>query len=72
MRSLLRWYVRRIPYITLLTRGGKRAGLDGSPAGDVSEEHQADAHQAVQAFGLVGKWIRADWPDVQPSMKAGE
>jgi sRNA-binding protein len=76
--AVLRWYARRIIYISALARGGKRADLDGKAAGDVSEEHQIAAHQAVEAFGLGGRWLRADGPDVaeqsqqsRPTVSAG-
>ena len=64
LEAVLRWYTSRIPYIKALARGGKRAGLDGKAAGDVSEQHQAGARRAVALFNLCSRWVRADWPDV--------
>jgi sRNA-binding protein len=70
LAAVLAWYTRRVPYAIALSRGGKRAGLDGKPAGDVSAEHQADATVSVVNFNLQHRWVRADWPDVAPAGKA--
>jgi sRNA-binding protein len=64
LEAFLQWYTSRGPYVLAMARGGKRAGLDGKAAGEVSAQHQSGARVAVAKFNLRGRWLRVDWPDV--------
>jgi hypothetical protein len=41
---LLGWWCRRPEYIAAVAAGGARFNLDGSPAGEISEQHRQSTH----------------------------
>jgi ProP effector len=45
----LRWWTSRTEYLQAIARGGQRYYLDGSPAGEISEEHHVDASKELEA-----------------------
>jgi hypothetical protein len=44
----LRWWTHRIEYLEAIARGGQRYHLDGSPAGEITEEQRTDAERRIE------------------------
>ncbi len=61
--QVLRWYTRRIAYWQAMATGGERRGLDGQPAGPVSDEHRLAA-QPGQRSGRTTTASQPLWPHI--------
>ena len=45
----LRWWTKRSEYLAAIAQGGRRYYLGGSPAGEIADEHRADAEKRIKA-----------------------